>query len=197
MQAKRAWASARKQKLITSLSMAIFAPVLRSLESVDVPFILIGGHAVALLGHYRNTFDLDLLISESHLEMAHQTLSSLGYRKYFETSAFLQLSAPSGFPPLDLMIVDQITFERLNEFTEERMFDGERILIPDAVHLVALKLHAGQSASRRRTEIDWEDIIGVLRAADQNIDDAEFRAIVVRYGGAEAIEEIKRRLTSS
>ena len=177
--------------------MAIFAPVLRSLESVDVPYLVIGGHAVVLLGHYRNTFDLDLLISESHLERAHQRLSSLGYRKYFETTAFLQLSAPAGLPPLDLMIVDQTTFERLNEFTEERLFDGERILIPDAVHLIALKLHAAQNASRRRIEVDWEDIVGVLRAAHQNIDDPEFRAIVDRYGGPKANEEIKRRLTSS
>jgi hypothetical protein len=174
--------------------MAIFATVFACLRKADVPFLVIGGHAVVLLGHLRNTFDLDLLVPESHLGIARQAFFSLNYRKYFETTAFLQMTAPLGLPPLDLMIVDDTTFERLYLFTEERLFDGEQIRIPNAVHMVALKLHAAQDATRRRSEVDWEDIVGVLRAAQQNVDDAEFRAIVERYGGPAAIHEIKRRL---
>ena len=40
-------------------------------------------------------------------------LTKLGYRTYFETDAFLQLQAPENFPPLDLMVVDDQTFDRL------------------------------------------------------------------------------------
>ena len=41
--------------------MPIFAPVFRALKKAGVPFLVIGGHAVVLHGHLRNTFDLDLL----------------------------------------------------------------------------------------------------------------------------------------
>jgi hypothetical protein len=174
--------------------MAIFATLFTTLHKAEVPFLVIGGHAVVLLGHFRNTFDLDILLPESHLEIARDAFSLLGYHQYFKTTAFLQLTAPPGLPPLDLMVVDQTTFERLDRFAEERIFDGERIKIPSAVHLVALKLHATRDVTRQSSEIDWEDIVGVLRAAKQNIDDPEFRAIVERYGGPEAIHEIKRRL---
>jgi len=177
--------------------MAIFATIFTTLHQAEVPFIVIGGHAVVLLGHFRNTFDLDLLLPESHLEIARDAFSLLGYHQYFETNAFLQLTAPAGLPPLDLMVVDQTTFERLSRFTEKRTLDGEQIRVPNAVHLVALKLHATRDLTRRRSEIDWEDIVGVLRAANQNVDDLQFRAIVERYGGPGAFHEIKRRLAAS
>jgi hypothetical protein len=38
--------------------MPIFAPVFRALNEAGAPFLVIGGHAVVLHGHLRNTFDL-------------------------------------------------------------------------------------------------------------------------------------------
>src|ERR1700747_1756571 len=95
--------------------MPIFASVFFALREANVPFLVIGGHAVVLHGHLRNTFDLDLLIADSKLPGARTTLTTLGYRTYFETDAFLQLQAPEGLPPLDLMIVDDQTFGRIEE----------------------------------------------------------------------------------
>jgi hypothetical protein len=174
--------------------MAIFGTVFRSLQERQVPFLLIGGHAIVLLGHPRNTFDLDLLIPESSLENAREALLGLGYQKYFETGAFLQLTPPSSLAPVDLMIVDDATFIRLKAFAEQRTFDGETVSIPDALRMVALKLHATRSTSRLRREIDWEDIAGILRTAKKSLDDPEYQEIVFRYGGSEAIAEIRRRI---
>jgi hypothetical protein len=173
--------------------MPVFGPVLRTLNEAHVPYLVIGGHAIILLGFLRNTFDLDILIAEEFLGSARHALGAIGYSDYFETDAFLQLQAPQGLPPLDLMIVDDQTFLRLNRFTEHRVLDGERILIPDALRLVALKLHATRSATRSRQETDWQDIIGVLRAARQDLDNTELKEIVERYGGPAAIAEIRRR----
>src|SRR6478752_1385626 len=107
--------------------MPIFAPIFRALREAGAPFIVIGGHAVVLHGHLRNTFDLDLLISDSKFAAGRAALTGLGYRTYFETEAFLQLQAPDCFPPLDLMIVDDRTFGRIEDTSREKMLDGEQI----------------------------------------------------------------------
>lgn len=70
--------------------MPIYAPIFEAFREAHAPFIVIGGHAVVLQGHQRNTFDLDLLISESYLTAAKSLLERLGYVPYFESGAFLQ-----------------------------------------------------------------------------------------------------------
>ncbi|MBV8277907.1 MAG: hypothetical protein JO170_21960 [Verrucomicrobia bacterium] len=174
--------------------MPIYATVFDALHQDNVPFLVIGGHAVVLHGHQRNTFDLDLLISEVSLPLTKSVLERLGYTPYFESGAFLQLTPSTGLPPLDLMIVDQSTFTRLSHFIETRVFDGRTIRIPDPKRLVAMKLHALKAASRVNREKDWDDVVGVIRASNLSIEDREFEEIVQQYGSPGAIEEIKRRL---
>ena len=174
--------------------MPIYATVFEALEGDDIPFLVIGGHAVVLQGHQRNTFDLDLLISELSLPATKSVLERLRYTPYFESGAFLQLTPVTGLPPLDLMIVDETTFTRLSHFTEARVFDGRTIRIPDPKRLVAMKLHALNAASRLDREKDWNDIVGVIRVTNLSIEDREFQEIVQQYGSSGAIDEIKRRL---
>jgi len=174
--------------------MPIFASVFLALDQAGVPFLVIGGHAVVLHGHLRNTFDLDLLISDSKLAPARAVLTSLGYRTFFETDAFLQLQAPENFPPLDLMIVDDLTFDRIEATANQKMLDGRQIRIPDTLRLIALKLHAARDAARRTTETDWQDVIGLLRATNRNLEDPELRTIISQYGGPRALGEIKSRI---
>ena len=176
--------------------MPIFASVFLSLDEAGVPFLVIGGHAVVLHGHLRNTFDLDLLIADSKLAAARAVLTSLGYRPFFETDAFLQLQAPANLPPLDLMIVDDHTFDRIEETATQKMLDGREIRIPDALRLIALKLHATRDTARRTTETDWQDVVSLLRATNRNLEDPELRTIISLYGGPRALGEIKRRVSN-
>jgi hypothetical protein len=166
--------------------MPIFASVFVALSEAGVPFLVIGGHAVVLHGHLRNTFDLDLLSAESKLPRARVALNDLGYRTYFETDAFLQLQAPANLPPLDLMIVDDQTFSRIEVTAIQRV-----------LRLIALKLHATRDRARRATETDWEDVVGLLAAANRTLEDPELRAIISTYGGNGALAEIKRRVRNS
>jgi len=177
--------------------MPIFAPVFRALKKAGVPFLVIGGHAVVLHGHLRNTFDLDLLISDSRFAAGQTTLITMGYRTYFQTEAFLQLHAPENLPPLDLMIVDDRTFRRIEDTSNEKLLDGEQIRIPDVLRLVALKLHAVREPTRRTSETDWQDVAGLLLTTNQNLEDPELQAIVTQYGGPTALAEIRRRLSNS
>ena len=50
--------------------MPIFASVFLALNQAGIPFLVVGGHAVVLHGHLRNTFDLDLLMPDSKLVAA-------------------------------------------------------------------------------------------------------------------------------
>jgi hypothetical protein len=174
--------------------MPIFAPVFQALKEAGAPFLVIGGHAVVLHGHLRNTFDLDLLISDSRFAAGRAALVSLGYRIYFETEAFLQLEAPESLPPLDLMIVDDQTFDRIEATATEKVLDGEQIRIPDVLRLIALKLHATRDPNRRASETDWQDMTSLLRKTDQSIEDAELQAIIPQYGGPTALAELRKRL---
>jgi hypothetical protein len=177
--------------------MPIFASVFLALNEAGVPFLVIGGHAVVLHGHLRNTFDLDLLIADSKLAIARAALINLGYRTYFETDAFLQLQAPENLPPLDLMIVDDQTFGRIDVTAHLKVLDGQQIRIPDVLRLIALKLHATRDPARRTTETDWQDVAGLLKATNRNLEDAELRAIISQYGGPGALTEIQRRVIRS
>jgi len=174
--------------------MPIFAPVFRALKEAGATFLVIGGHAVVLHGHLRNTFDLDLLISDSKFAKGRAALAGLGYRTYFETEAFLQLEAPENLPPLDLMIVDDRTFDRIEGTASKKLLDGEQVRVPDVLRLIALKLHATRDTNRRTSETDWQDVTSLLRTTDQNIEDPELRAIISQYGGPAALAELRKRL---
>jgi hypothetical protein len=66
----------------------------------------------------------------------------------------LQLQAPDNLPPVDLMVVDDRTFGRIEITSNEKMLDGEQIRIPDALRLIALKLHATRDPNRRTRETE-------------------------------------------
>ncbi|MGA8660314.1 MAG: hypothetical protein WB586_29700 [Chthoniobacterales bacterium] len=177
--------------------MPIFASVFLALKEAGVPFLVIGGHAVVLHGHLRNTFDLDLLVADSKLAAARAALTNLGYGSYFETDAFLQLQAPENLPPLDLMIVDDQTFGRIETTANQKVLDGQPIRIPDVLRLIALKLHATRDTARRTTETDWQDVAGLLLATNRSLEDSELRTIISQYGGSEALTEIRRHFNNS
>jgi len=67
----------------------LIADVCQALERHQVPYALVGGHAVALHGAVRGTVDVDLVIEWSleHLEAAVQALEGLGLRSALPISA--------------------------------------------------------------------------------------------------------------
>jgi hypothetical protein len=75
--------------------------------------------------------------------------------------------------------------------------DGVQIQIPDALRLIALKLHATRDPNRRTGERDWQDVAGLLTMTKQNLEDPELQSIISHYGGPTALAEIRRRLSNS
>jgi hypothetical protein len=169
------------------------AAILRLASQRALPSLLIGGNAVIMLGYIRNTLDLDLLVPEEARAGWLDLLRDLGYHFYHGKSAFAQFEPPEQTGvPLDLMFVDQSTWDKLADGATQAKLAGERVLLPRPQYLIALKLHAAASATRTKPEVDWEDIRQIVRICGLDLADETFRALILRYGGQDALDRIQR-----
>ena len=167
--------------------------ILRVAAERGLPSLLIGANAIVLLGYIRNTIDLDLIVPEESRSQWLDLLRELGYRLFHGASAFAQFEAPeSAGTPVDLMFVDWTTWQMLRNGAREMQLAGEQVLLPRPEHLVALKLHAIQSPTRGKPEVDWEDIRHIVQICALDPDDEAFRSLILRYGGEDALEKIRR-----
>lgn len=145
-----------------------------------------------MLGYIRNTVDLDLLVPESARSDWLDLLRELGYRFFHGTAAFAQFeSSDKTGSPVDLIFVEQSTWEKLKEGAKEMDLGGERVVLPRPEYLVALKLHAAASPTRSKPEVDWEDIRQLVRIAALDPAEESFRALILRYGGEDALARIQ------
>lgn len=168
------------------------AAILRLASERGLPSLLIGGNAIILLGYIRNTVDLDLLVPEATRSQWLDLVRDLGYRLYHGTPAFAQFeSADSAAAPIDLMFVEQETWEKLVEGATTTELVTERVLVPRPEYLVALKLHAARSPTRSKPEVDWEDIRQIVRICHLNPSEEPFRQIILRYGSEDALRRIE------
>ncbi len=160
-------------------------------------FSAIGGHtAIKHEGHIDYVHDLD--VCNRFKPGCRPTQRSLRISHVIEMARTTPTgAAPENLPPVDLMIVDDRTFGRIEVTSNKKVLDGEQIRIPDALRLIALKLHATRDPNRRTSETDWQDVAALLMTTNQNLEDPELRAIISQYGGTTALAEIRRRLSNS
>jgi len=167
--------------------------VLGAASRKGLPCLLIGGNAVILLGLPRMTIDIDLLVPAEKRSQWLDLLRELGFRLLNGTEAFAQFDpGAEGMAPVDLMFVDAPTWKNLDGEAREEIVAESSVRIPRIEHLIALKLHAAASPTRVAGEQDWEDIRKMVRAWHLDPADAYFRAIILRYGGEEALNRIVR-----
>jgi hypothetical protein len=166
--------------------------LLRGASSRGLKCLLIGGNAVILLGYIRNTVDLDLLLPEEARSQWLDLMRERGYRFLHGVSAFAQFEPPDvSAAPVDLMFVEEATWQKLSEGAKEMDLAGERVLVPRPEYLVALKLHAAASPTRSKPEVDWEDIRQIIRLCDLKPEEEPFRSLILRYGGEDALRRIQ------
>ena len=166
--------------------------VLRAATERGLPRLLIGANALLLLGYVRNTIDLDLLVPEQSRSHWLDLLQDLGYRLFHGTASFAQFESPNKAAlPIDLMFVEQETWEKLLEGATETQLGSERVQLPRPEYLVALKLHAAASPTRSKPELDWEDIRQIVRICRLDPAEESFRALILRYGGQDALTRIE------
>ena len=167
--------------------------LLRGASERGLECLLIGGNAVILLGFIRNTVDLDLLLPEEARSQWLDLMREQGYRFLHGVSAFAQFEPPDASgAPVDLMFVEEATWQKLSEGAKEMDLAGERVLLPRPEYLVALKLHAAASPTRSKPEVDWEDIRQIVRLCALKPEEEPFRSLILRYGGDDALRRIQQ-----
>lgn len=166
--------------------------ILALAEERGLPFLLIGGNAVILLGFARNTIDIDLLVPAARRSAWLDAMRNLGYRLYFGSEAFAQFEpGETGGHAVDLMFVNERTWELLSAEPPEREVLGFTVRLPRPEHLVLLKIHAAASPDRSKPETDWEDVRQIFRACQLDCEDPPFRDQIVKFGGDAALQRIR------
>ena len=154
-------------------------------------------------GLHRFTRDVAFVIPDRDRDRWRTFLEECGFPFIRGTSAFAQFQDPDGARPrVDLMIVDESTWEKLCARAWAIDFDenvSAGLVSPD--HLIAMKLRACRSSQRRVDALDWSDVVEltVRRGFDPESDPA-FAELVLPYGGEELqkrlIDEVARRKSS-
>ena len=158
---------------------------------IGLPYLLIGGHAVNYHGYSRLTDDVDLLIKRDALSDWTALLNSFGYSLRHEAGTFCQFEKKdSNEPGIDLMLVNEQTFEKLSGRAQNKQEGGVHFQLVCVEHLIALKLHALKQDLEHRRVKDFLDVVELVRANGIDLRSEEMRQIFERYG----TEDLYRRI---
>lgn len=154
-------------------------------------FLVIGGHAVAAHGYNRATFDVDLLGRQADREKWKARAAEAQLTMASEMSAFIQFDQADG-DGLDIMFVNESTFENLWKDSEERDFGGQKARVPSLDHLIALKLHVLKQGLRHRTMKDADDVETLARRNGLDFTLPKYEELFLKFGNREIYETFLR-----
>jgi hypothetical protein len=159
--------------------------------------LLVGGHAVISHGVSRNTFDLDLVVARERRGDWVKLLGELGYTIYIENPNFTQLSAPNSERlPVDLMLVNAETFEKLLEEAIQLPAHPAGVKVVCLRHLLSLKCHAIKFGHPGRIVKDVDDVINLINNNDLDLRESDLRALILKHGTEELYEKLVRATQS-
>jgi hypothetical protein len=160
-------------------------------------FLIIGGLAINQYGFSRETADLDLLVCADDRAQWFELFAKFGYGIFNDGGSFIQFSPPEQSAwPVDLMLVQQKTFQPMRDVSREVDFYGITARIPSLEHLLALKLHALKNTRLHRFLKDFLDVENLIRINQIDIGSENIRQLFLRYGTIELYEKISRSLAS-
>jgi len=156
-------------------------------------FIVCGGYAVNAYHVIRKTGDIDLVVRARDASAWKEFLSAPGYTVYHETSSFVQFEPPTATSwPVDLMLVDDRTFDLMRAEARQFRFGGTTCWIPSIRHLIAMKLHALKQTGKRRLRKDAIDIVDLAEKNGIDLRGEEFRQQCERFADRAIYDRILR-----
>jgi hypothetical protein len=165
-------------------------------RQMGLPYLVIGGHAVNAYCEPRSTLDIDFLVRKSDLPGWRTLLESEGYKAAPEAQTFAQFDPPYGVPwRMDLMLVNEQTFEKLALGAREVTMFGMQTQVPKPEHLIALKLHALKHGHQERFDKDFGDVVALTRNAGLDLGSSSFRQLFEQFGSLELYEKVRQRLS--
>jgi len=96
--------------------------------------------------------------------------------------------------PVDLMLVNQETFDKMSVEAREKLIDGIAIKVPSPLHLIAMKLHALRHGKPEREAKDLTDVFELIHLNDVDVKSDAFRALCEKFGTTELYERIRQAI---
>jgi predicted nucleotidyltransferase len=173
--------------------MNVFQTIEHVARERGLPFVVIGGLAVIERGYSRVTSDFDILISRAQRDAWHSLLLELGYSLLSEKETFRQYAhADASAWPIDLMLVDQPTFDPISDESSHCTIQGASLQFASLEHLFALKLHALRYSHLGRFLKDFQDVIQLVRLNKIDLQSPPIRDLFLKYGNADLYGKIQR-----
>ena len=163
-------------------------------QQLGLAYLVIGGHAVNAYCEPRSTLDVDFLARKEDRSGWSALLVEEGFRLKNEGENFLQFSPPYGVDfRLDLMLVGDTAFQKLRETARLMPCLGTEALVPTAINLIALKIHALRHGPAERRNKDWLDIENLVRAGGMEPRGRDLVEVFHRQGTPELYAEFLKR----
>ena len=158
----------------------IFKAVSGMFERENTDYAVIGAFALYAYGYVRATKDIDFVTRIEFQKSAVHYLESLGFKTIHCSEAFSNHVHPIGEIRVDLMYLEKDTADTIFSRTEKRvLFEGMKIPVVSAEHLIAMKLFAAKHNERRRLK-DLADIKEITATVD--IDKKKLHGYFKQFG---------------
>jgi len=159
-------------------------------KETKMPFLVIGGVAIVAHGYQRDTLDLDYLTRQSDRAAWRDALKQLDYDIAYTHEHFDQFASKRGWMDLDLMYVNERTFDTMFSSSELKEMGSVSGRFPSLEHLVALKLHVLKQNLPHRMLGDMDDVINLLLVNRVDLRQEKWRQLFVKYGSLELYEKV-------
>ena len=156
--------------------------------------IIVGGWAVNLLGMARQTLDFDFMIREEDFNLVKAIFSDLSYRLTAKTSLFARFESENkdSYPVYDCLFADNSTYRKLYDAGKAMDIFGAEFILPDPLHVIAMKLHALKYGSKDRKNKDLGDIQALIDIYKISINpNSDFEELCLRFGTPGILKELR------
>lgn len=145
------------------LSGSLFTILARVFKRNSVHPVLVGGYAINTYKIQRMTFDVDFIMTAEDCERMEKDIIDLGYSVFNRRDAFVQYKDnKSGLRDIDFLLTDSATINKLITTGHTVSIAGEEFMVPSAMHLISMKLHAVSQNPQREMK-DLADIVALMR----------------------------------
>ena len=157
-----------------------------------LPYLVIGGYAVAAHGYSRLTFDIDILVRRVDKEVWHERCLKAGLRCIGRSNSFSQYDGSD--KRLDLMLVDEQSFYKMDYDCITQDYNQIQTKVVGLDHLIALKLHALKNAPEHRVSKDFNDIEMLAKHHGLQLKSDHYKRHFLKYGTGQIYETLLRCL---
>lgn len=162
--------------------------------------IVVGGWAINLLGHARQTLDFDFMILENDFEKIAAILNELGYAQSLKTPMYARfeskIKSDTETPYMDCLFADKNTYDKLTAGGKKIDIMGAEFILPSPIHAIAMKLHALKYSDSPRQAKDFDDIIALVEIYKIDISEkSDFENVCKKYGTDEILNRVRNALS--